>query len=192
MQIKDVDGWNTVTERDDVEPAIMRNNSARFSLTAKTPLMSKYMSTRLGFLAETEYASDILKGKFKPDLGIDDYTNKFLTFIGKQRKLTTLSPDILRKDCVEFWKGAREKKYSSLLGRHFGHYKAVSRSNRLSEIHASFHHVASKSGLRLKRWAQGLTVILEKIEGNILVDELCAILLVEADFNQVNKLMFGL
>ena len=96
-------------EKDDVEPAIMRNNSARFNLTEKTPLMLKHMSTKLGYLAETEYASGILKGKFKPDPGIDDYTNKFLTFIGKRRKLTTFSADILREDFVAFWKGAREK-----------------------------------------------------------------------------------
>ena len=60
---------------EDVEPAIMKNNSARFSLTEKTPLMSKHMSTKLGFLAETEYASDIMKGKFKQDPKMDEYTN---------------------------------------------------------------------------------------------------------------------
>ena len=51
--------------------------------------------------------------------------------------------------------------------------------------------MASKSGIRLKRWAQGLTVMLEKMEGNIRVDKLRAILLMEADFNQMNKLLFG-
>ena len=87
----------------------MRNNSARFSLTEKTLLMSKHMSTELGFPAEKEYVSDILKGKFKSDSGSDDYTNKFLTFICKRRKLTTFSADILRKDFVEFWKGDMKK-----------------------------------------------------------------------------------
>ena len=33
--------------------------------------------------------------------------------------------------------------------------------------------------------------MLENIEGNIWVDKLCAILLMEADFNQVNELIFG-
>ena len=33
--------------------------------------------------------------------------------------------------------------------------------------------------------------MLEKIEGNIRVDKLRAILLMEADFNQLNKLFFG-
>ena len=33
--------------------------------------------------------------------------------------------------------------------------------------------------------------MLEKIEGNTKVDKLRAILLMEADFNQMNKLVFG-
>ena len=110
VKIKDGDEWNTVTEREDVEPAIMKNNSARFSLTEKTPLMSKHMSTKLGFLAETEYASDIMKGKFKPDPEIDEYPNKFLTFIGKRRKLTTFSADILREDFFAFGKEPGKKR----------------------------------------------------------------------------------
>ena len=113
--------------------------------------MLKHMSTKLAFLAKIEYASNIIKGKFTPEPDMDKYTNTFLSFIGKRRKLTTFSADVLREDFITFWKGAREKTSSSLSGRHFGHYKAASRSNQLSEIHASFQHVASKSGIRLKR-----------------------------------------
>ena len=71
--------------------------------------MSKHMSDKLGYLADTDYSSDILDGKFTPDPAMDEYTNKFLSFIGKRRKLTTFSPDVLRKDFIQFWKGAREK-----------------------------------------------------------------------------------
>ena len=105
--------------------------------------------------------------------------------------MTTFSADVQREDFIQFWKGAREKTSSSLSGRHFGHYKAASHSHNLSEIHASFQHVASKSGIQLQRWAKGLTVMLEKIEGNTKVDKLRAILLMEADFNKINKLLFG-
>ena len=111
------------------------------------------MYSKLGYLADTDYASDILDGKFTPDPDMDEYTNKFLTFIGKRRKLTTFSADVLRDDFIQFWKGAREKTSSSLSGRHFGHYKAASRNHNISEVHASFQHMASKSGIRLKRWA---------------------------------------
>lgn len=98
------------------------------------------MSTKLGFLVETEYTANILKGKFKPNPDMDEYTNAFLSFIGKQRQFTTFYADVLRDDFIAFWKGAREKTSSSLSGRHFGHYKVGSRSHNNSELHAPFQH----------------------------------------------------
>ena len=88
-----------------------------------------------------------MKGKFNPDPDMDECTNKFLSFIGQRRKSTRFSADTLREDFVASWKGTREKTHLSLLDRDFGHYKAVSRSNQISEANTSFQHVASKSGL---------------------------------------------
>ena len=109
MQVKNGDEWDTLEDQAAVEPAIMNNNSARFSLTEKTPLISQHMSSKLGYLADTKYAADILDGKFIPDSDMDEYTNNFLTFIGKRRQLTNFSADILRDDFIQFWKGARAK-----------------------------------------------------------------------------------
>ena len=118
-------------------------------------------------------------------------SNKFLTFIGKHPSLSPFTGDVLRDDVIHCWGGAREKTASSLSGRHFGHYKAASRSLQLSELHASFLHVASLSGLCLKRWDNGLTIMIEKMKGVIRVDKLRALLLMEADFNSLNKLIFS-
>ena len=76
-------------------------------------------------------------------------------------------------------------------GRHFGHYKAASKNTYLASLHASFINVASTTGIALSRWQKGLTVMLEKVAGNIKVDKLRAILLMEAEFNFLNKLIFG-
>jgi len=43
----------------------------------------------------------------------------------------------------------------------------------------------------LKRWFTGLTVIIEKAPGDTLVYKLRAILIMEADFNFGNRLLFG-
>ena len=151
VEVKDGEAWAIIKDRDKVEPAIINNNSTRFSLTKNTPLMSTHMSKKLSYLAETEYATNILKGKFKVDPEMDEYTNKLLIFIGKRRHITTFSSEVLRDGFIKFWMGAREKTSSSLSSHHFGHYKVASCSNTLSEVHASFQHVSSKSGLRLKR-----------------------------------------
>ena len=76
-------------------------------------------------------------------------------------------------------------------GRHFGHYKAATQSLSISQAHASFANICSINGIYISRWTKGLTVMLEKVANNIKVDKLRAILLMEADFNFLNKLHFG-
>ena len=84
VAVKDEETWEIINDRDKVEPTIINTNSARLNLTKKTPLMSKHMSKKLGYLVEREYATNILKGKFKADPEMDEYTNKFLICIGKR------------------------------------------------------------------------------------------------------------
>ena len=153
--------------------------------------MAPDMVEKLGYMAEKQLGKYILQGNYVSDVSLDTYTNKFLKLVSKSPALRQFSSDVDRTDFVKYWKGDRERTSSSISGRHFGHYKAASSSHSLSEIHASFQHVASKSGLCLSRWKKGLTVMLEKIEGNTKVNKLRAILLMEADFNQLNKLFFG-
>jgi hypothetical protein len=45
--------------------------------------------------------------------------------------------------------------------------------------------------MQLKQWSRGLLVILEKTLGVTLVSKLRAILLMEADFNATNKIVYG-
>jgi hypothetical protein len=48
-----------------------------------------------------------------------------------------------------------------------------------------------KKGIALERWANGLSVMLEKMFGVWLVSKLRAVLLMEADFNATNKEVYG-
>jgi hypothetical protein len=48
-----------------------------------------------------------------------------------------------------------------------------------------------KKGIALERWANGLSVMFEKMFGTSLVSKLSAILLMEADFNAMNKEVYG-
>jgi hypothetical protein len=58
-------------------------------------------------------------------------------------------------------------------------------------MHAVFVDIAINSGYSPKQWQKGLTVMLEKKQGVILVNKLRAILLMEADLNFANKTIFG-
>ena len=61
----------------------------------------------------------------------------------------------------------------------------------LSEVHAKTIELVTKTGATPDRWSKGLSVMLEKIAGVALVTKLRAILLMEADFNFHNRLIFG-
>jgi hypothetical protein len=61
----------------------------------------------------------------------------------------------------------------------------------LSLLHAAKLMICAKNGLSLARWGEGLTVLLEKIIGNVFVHKLRAICLLEANFNWWNKLIFA-
>ena len=98
---------------------------------------------------------------------------------------------ISREDYQQYWKKAKESTSSSFSGLHFGHWKSAASYNFLSEIHSLFTEITISTGYIPLRWTFGLTVMLEKSPGNILVDKLWAILLMEADFNFANKLIIG-
>jgi hypothetical protein len=87
--------------------------------------------------------------------------------------------------------GSKEVTSSSVSGRHFGHYKARLCSAFISHLLALFDTLIVKWGIVLKRWSQGLSVVLEKIFGCSLITKLRSFLLMEADFNSTNKTVYG-
>ena len=52
-------------------------------------------------------------------------------------------------------------------------------------------NLVARPGSPLECWRQGITVLLEKVAGNIRIDKLRAIYLVEADFNWWLKVVFA-
>ena len=64
-------------------------------------------------------------------------------------------------------------------------------SNEVAELHAMLTQIEFQSGTPITRWCNGLKVILQNISGNIKMEKQRDILLIEADFNYGNKLLFG-
>ncbi len=76
-------------------------------------------------------------------------------------------------------------------GLHFGHYIAGADCDYISQFHALRVLLALKKSIALERWSNGLSVMLEKMFGVHLVSKLRAILLMEMDFNAMNKEVYG-
>ena len=109
------------------------------------------------------------------------------------RKMGTDEVDIVVsvEDFQYYWKRAKEKTALSFSRLHFGNYKPIAHSNVLSKVHALKLSLITKTGPAPDRWARGLSAVLDKIAGVALVMKLRAILLMEANFNYHNRLIFG-
>jgi hypothetical protein len=79
---------------------------------------------------------------------------------------------------------------SSESGLHFGHYIVGCKSNIVAHNHAARVSVILAHAIQLERWSRQLSVMLEKTLGVTLVSKLHAILLMEADFNASNKIIY--
>ncbi len=82
---------------------------------------------------------------------------------------------------------------SSESGLHFRHHIAGTRSDYAMHIHAlkATLELKIKRGIVLNQWAQGLSVMIEKIAGCALIMKVRSQLLMEAGFNTTNKMIHG-
>ncbi len=104
---------------------------------------------------------------------------------------TEVATYVTPEDFRHFWQTARKCTGSSYSGLHFGHYIAASFCPDLSLLHAAKLLICTRNWVALSQWGKGVTVLLEKIVGNVFVHKLRAICLLEADFNWWNKLIFA-
>jgi hypothetical protein len=91
----------------------------------------------------------------------------------------------------KIWKKVKEDTSLSQSGLHFGHYIAGADCNYISQFHALRILLALRKGIALERWSNGLSVMFEKMFRVCLVSKLRAILLMEVDFNAMNKEVYG-
>lgn len=190
---EEVDGVTVRVEgKEAVEEKIMQNNEKRFRLTETTPMMRSPMKEVLGYLSATDAAQQILDGTFRCPSEVDSTAADFIHSLRiTHPNPTEVSSSVTLDDYKSYWKRAKERTSSSMSGLHFGHWKACASDDTLSEINAIFTEITISTGYSPPRWQNGLSVMLEKVEGVRNLDKLRAILLMEADYNFANKLIFG-
>lgn len=181
--------------QEEIENAIWSNiHQKRFYLAEQAPICSPQLKGEFGYTADTCAAQAVLAGQYSPPFEVDAATQELFDSIAQIR--AEIQADSV--DCIishgqwsDYWLHAKEETSSSRSGRHFGTYKAGAHSEIISHCHALQTSIALKRGILLERWAQGLSVMLEKVPGCSLITKLRSILLMEADFNCANKILYG-
>jgi hypothetical protein len=184
------------SEKSSLHRAIWDNiHRKQFVLAEDAPLCQGRLRGRFGYCSISITARAILNGTYKYLDDFDQATKEILQectqirlIIPKDSVSTTITP----KQWEGHWRRAKEQTSSSISGRHFWHYKAGIRSPYIGYIQALYATLIAKRGIVLDHWAQGLSVMLEKIFGCSLITKLRSILLMEGDFNASNKLIYGI
>ena len=108
-----------------------------FTLTHDTPPLQEPLRSELDLLGTTEAAQQILEGTYECPEGVDEFTRDFLSVLcHPHNEIPEFSCEISRKDFQQYWHRAQERTSSSFSGLHFGHYKAASHDNFLSDMHS--------------------------------------------------------
>ena len=195
VKVPTVDGgYQEFKSKDGVYKAVSATLVDRFQLALEAKCHHGTFFEDVGHLADGPVAQQILSGTYIYPTDLDPATR--LLFEEAAHTYAKLSPEevatyVTPEDFQNYWQTARERTGSSYSGLHFGHYIAASFCPDLSLLHAAKLSICAQNGVALVRWGMGLTVLLEKILGNVFVHKLRAICLLEADFNWWNKLVFA-
>jgi hypothetical protein len=162
----------------------------RYNLAEEASICQGTLHGQFGYTATSPTARSVMDGTydFPPDR--DKATRELFEEIASIRSKVpsdSVNGLILQERWKKLWKKVKEDRSSS----QFGHYIAGTDCDYILQFHALRVSLARKKGIALERWSKGLSVMLEKKFGVRLVSKLRAILLMEADFNAMNKEVYG-
>jgi hypothetical protein len=183
------------TTQDTVEQTIFSETyDKQYTQVGKAPICDGALFHNLGYLPNTPALKAVLELTYKMPPNSDKATAELFAkiaaihaIIPKDLVSITITPNQWKR----YWKAVNEEASSLEPGLHFGHYKAGGKSDIIAHYHAARVTVTLAHAIQLERWSRGLLVMLEKTFGVTLVFKLRAILLMEADFNATNKIIYG-
>ena len=174
------------SSKEEVESAIIAANDAKYRQTNDTPAMSILLPD-LGFLGNTPSSQEILQGSYVPRVPIDPYMRSFISELKRPPFIPSISTTYTANDYIVGWRKMKERTSSGLSGMHFGHHKACSQSLPLAEFESAMCSIPYQTGYSPLRYKKSVNAMLKKKENKIEADKLRTILLLEADYNHLNK-----
>jgi hypothetical protein len=166
----------------------------RYNLVEEAPICCGALRGQFGYISTSPTAQTILDGTYDFPPNMDKATKELFVEITQIQSIVppnSVSGVISRERLQQLWKRLKEDTSSSQSGLHFGHYIAGADCKYILHFHALRISLTLKKDIVLERWTNGLLAMLEKMFRVRLVSKLRAILLMEAEFNAMNKEVYG-
>ncbi len=181
--------WEVTTKKGEVEQECMRENIRRFTQANNSPSLRDDQVQILGWMGDTNEAVSILEGGPLPH-NLDPLLARLTPYLKRPNNTSneyTIPTDILKADYEHAWKRCREFTSTGTSGLHFGHFQASINDITLLELDRRLLEISFQTGHIMKRWKQGIDVMIPKKIGSLRASQLRTIVLMEPDFNLINK-----
>ena len=175
-----------VSSQFQVERAVMAENSRRFVSAYRSPLLRRDWLEKLGLKGKSEDSKAVVNEGVIP-AEADLQQREFLKLLFQPHKCK-VNHQISTQEWNGHWIGNKEQTSSSKSGLHYGQHKVQCQSATLSEVKCKLATLAVRNATLLDRWRNGVSITLVKLAGDVHLSKLRAILLLEADFNALNKM----
>jgi Reverse transcriptase (RNA-dependent DNA polymerase) len=192
---QEIVGWRSITSPDELFTALINRNIKHFSQAKDTPFVNGVFGQHLHPFEQNDFSESILNGEI--DLSSFEINTAIqaciqtMKFAPGEDGTSPVDSRITIKDFQHGFKSIPERISSSPSGRHIGHYKAILTDMELCEIMSTLSSLPFEYGFSLQRWERVIQVVLEKVRGTPRIDKIRIIQLVEIDFNQALKKIFG-
>jgi hypothetical protein len=182
------------TTKETVEETIFREvNDKHYTMAKEAPICIGNLFDDFGCVTNMLALRAVLDGMYQTLANSDIATKELFNEIAAIRRLVQKDSAhivITPEQWKRYWAIVNEETLSSESGLHFSHYIVGCRSEIVAHYHAARVLVVLAHTIQLKKWSRGLSVMLDKTLGVTLVSKLCAILLMKADFNASNKIVY--
>lgn len=180
-------GTHTTDEgREAAEKACMESTAKRYNQGNNSPFLTDQMLEDLGWVGDGPKMDNVLEGRYDFP---EDCTQEARA-ICKQARV--LHQEVVNDaPNVWWWRSAKEDTQSSMSAVHFGHLMIAATNDYLTALYVQKLNSALATGKPLSRWGRSLVVLLEKVFGSIMFEKLRAIILFEADFNCIHKVLYN-
>jgi hypothetical protein len=186
----DEDGTKTVCETQaTMVKAFFKENDSRFSQTEDTPPMQSPLVEELGYLADTDFATQVLDGTYEPSPVVDKYARELLHELRIPevvRKRGPISLIVTPAEHTLGWKRTKEKS-AETSGPSMAEVKAASQDVVLAAIDTHMRSLPYTKGFSPQSWQLITDVEILKKAGVYDVEKMRTIQLMHAVFNMNNK-----
>ena len=107
--------------------------------------------TSLGYLGEQPGANQVLDGTYEFPATADDYEKRMYSYLKRPNNIQDLPILVTDEEYKQAWRTVKERRSSSISGRHFCVYKAVTEHPDLLPVFTAAYNIPFLNGLSYPR-----------------------------------------